>query len=474
MTKVCYLLSHGFAARMVLQSGLLEELRTRGVQTSVLVQRGAESALQEHAESGLLQSHPTDFQPGKLTHGQLSELRRYFREPIRQNPALWSRHVFNRNSGKGWIRWRADLFMLLHRLFHPFHAARRFFSGIDCWVHRSRSVRAALQTLQPDLVVSTYPVSSFESSGLIEAQSLGIRTIGHLLSWDNITCKGRFVTVPDEFVSWGPIMTSELNEQYGVVADRVRECGVPHFDAHLKLVDSRVQSESLQAMGLDPSCPYLFFGMSSPIFAPNEIDVVEWLAQEVSSNRFGPDVQLVVRPHPQNVTGHFADLSWLPRIKALASSRVGVNMPLLGDDGLAWNMQSEDLGVLVNLIGGCRICLNSGSTLSIDALMHGKPVVVTFFDADEDHPWWKSAGRIKEFPHYRKLLDTGAVRPVFDFDELTCAINGYLEDPSRDSAERKSGIAQECGVVDGCAAERVANAIVEFANPHGSKNVAVA
>jgi hypothetical protein len=202
--------------------------------------------------------------------------------------------------------------------------------------------------------------------------------------------------------------------------------------------------------------------MSAPIFAPHEIDIVEWLANQVERDRFGPEMQLVIRPHPQNVVGNMADPTWLPRLERLASSRVALNKPLLTDGGLPWGMEVEDLRVLVNLLSGCAICLNSGSTLSIDAVIHDKPVIVTLFDADRELPWWKSARRIRDFPHYRKLLATGGVQPVDSFAVLEHQVQAYLNQPRRHNEERARTVRQQCGTVDGQSSTRAANALLQI------------
>jgi CDP-glycerol glycerophosphotransferase (TagB/SpsB family) len=250
-----------------------------------------------------------------------------------------------------------------------------------------------------------------------------------------------------------------LREHYGVADQRIHECGVPHFDAHQKLVDPALLRCILNDLNLDSGKPYLFFGMSAPIFAPHEIEIVEWLADKLRRNRFGPDLQLIVRPHPQNVQGNMADRTWLQRLDALRGPRVATNLPLLAEGGLSWDMQQEDLAILVNLLSGCSLCLNSGSTLSIDALAHDKPVVVTLFDADRELPWWRSARRIREFPHYRKLLALGGVRPVGSLAELASEIDAYLADGCRDEAERRESLRQECGSIDGGASRRVARVL---------------
>jgi hypothetical protein len=404
--------------------------------------------------------------PAKKSRFQLTlnDARRYLREPIRDNAALWSRHLYLANGMAGrYAKYRAKFNYLAHRMLYGRSWAHRAFDALDRRQHRSAAIREKIAEINPDLLVATYPVTSFEASCLLEAQSLGIPTVGHLLSWDNITCKGRFTALPDQFVSWGPIMTAELREHYRIERGRVFECGVPHFDAHRQLVDRDCSGTTLRAMGLEPARPFLMFGMSAPIFAPHEIDIVEWLAEQIARDRFGSEMQLVVRPHPQNVSGNMADKGWLPRLKALVGPRVGLNLPLLTEAGLDWDMQQDDLKILVNLLAGCSINLNSGSTLSIDALAHGKPVIVTMFDADRELPWWKSARRIADYPHYQTLLKLKGVSVASSFGSLGEEIDAYLANPTRRQDERRQTIAAECHAIDGNSSRRVAEALARIA-----------
>jgi hypothetical protein len=458
---------------MVLQSELVENIARTGGQLAAFMPGNAENQLSDNDLQHDIRIVSSDFATNKYTHAQASEARRYFCEPMRDNAALWSRHLHNCHSPKLWIRLRAKALHALHRAPFRTHLADRAVSHVDRWLHRSPKIRSLLQRLNPDVVVSTYPVSSFETACLLEAQALRIPTVGHLLSWDNITCKGRFAALPDYFISWGPVMSGELGEAYGVSPDRIFECGVPHFDEHVRLVDPVYRATVLRRMGLDPDRPYLLIGMSAPIFAPHEIDIVEWLANQVERDRFGPEMQLVIRPHPQNVVGNMADPTWLPRLERLVSSRVALNKPLLTGGGLPWAMELEDLKVLVNLLSGCSICLNSGSTLSIDAVIHDKPVIVTLFDADRELPWWKSARRVRDFPHYRKLLAMGGVQAVDSFATLSEEVDAYLRKPMRHGDRRAFTVTRECGSVDGNASSRAANALLRILaitkSGHGSR-----
>ncbi|MGC8990573.1 MAG: hypothetical protein ACP5MD_10650 [Verrucomicrobiia bacterium] len=259
-------------------------------------------------------------------------------------------------------------------------------------------------------------------------------------------------------------MTEELREYYGIGRDRVFETGVAHFDAQLGMADDSVRAGILREMGLAADQPYLLFGMSSPVFAPREIDIIEELVRWVRNGEFGPGLNLVVRPHPQNVKGYMADASWLPRLLNLQGPRVGVFWPKLAESKLEWALEESDLPALASMMAGCTININSGSTFALDGLVHRKPVVLTFFDANEKLPWHRSARRCADYIHLRKLIDTGGLFPVFSFEELRQALHKLLKNPNLNMDARVRALRAECGPVDGRASERIADALVTILN----------
>lgn len=465
---ILFVISHGLAARMAFHTELVPSIAQHGLRLGFVTASAGEPEAHDIAQRLNLRL----FSPPPISArlgGQYNKLRRYIFEDVRKNPALWEKHLraVDREDSRLIERVQARCYMLSNRISTRFPPMRGALRMIERRLLRNKGVAQLLADLKPKLLVSSYPVSVLEATFLLEAQRAGITTVGQLLSWDNITCKGRFSVVPDYFITWGPIMSAELEEYYQVPPERIRQTGVPHFDAHVNMPDPAGVEAEVTALGLDPQRPYMLFGMSAPYFAPREIDIVEWLARQVNENRFGDQMQLVVRPHPQNVQGSMADQSWLPRLDRIAGPRVAVDYPSLENSRLEWNLKESDLAHLVNLISGCSLLLNSGSTLSIDALIHDKPVIVTSFDAEADLAWFKSARRALDFYHYAKLVATGGVRVVRSFDQLDSAITRYLADPSADAAGRARAREQEVGYTDGRSAARVADALATL-HKHGS------
>ena len=122
-------------------------------------------------------------------------------------------------------------------------------------------------------------------------------------------------------------------------------------------------------------------------------------------------------------------------------------------------MQMNDMLDLAHLIEGCAISINSGSTVSIDSLLHNKPVLLTFFDAYEPLPMWTSIRRVAAYGHLKNLVDSGGVVVADNFNNFTEQITRFLKDPDWNHTEREKIMLMECFKNDGMATERVVNAI---------------
>lgn len=466
-TDICYIISHGFAARMLFQTGLVTQLTTAGKTIALITEDAKDENLQEFAKNQNIEVYEISDKKNLWSEDYMFK-RKYYLEEIRSNTALWEKHiksVYYNRSKHPWRRIRPFWYYAIHQLIRIFPSLKKRFKKNEKKFLRSTLVSKTIQEIDPGLVISTYPVSFLEAQVLFAAQEQGRATLIHLLSWDNITCKGIFPVTADYYIVWGPIMYEELMTYYQPKPSHVYTCGVAHFDLHIEVKQAPSYEAELEQLGLDPSKPYLFFAMSSPRFAPKEIDIVEWIAEKVTANLWGPSLQLIVRPHPQNVIGNMADKSWLGRLDRIQSERVKVDYPQLVESKVRWSMKKKDMWRLSNLLAGCCICLNSGSTVSIDALTLEKPVMLTSFDGGSDLKYWQSARRLIDYPHLKKLVDLDGVDVVRSYDALVHQIQQYLKDPEHKLEQRRKTIEQECFRNDGQSTKRVIAAILDITTP---------
>ncbi|MFV1981733.1 MAG: CDP-glycerol glycerophosphotransferase family protein [Rhodothermia bacterium] len=443
--------------RLILHSGLVEELQKDDLSVAVLVPKlGSAESVRLRDRYGVEVLELPNL--NRLANQNLELLRRYLFEDVAGNFALRARHERVMAGTMSKAKFRVSALYLVNRLVHPIPGIRTGLERVQRRFYRNAEVAEMLKNLAPRIVVSTYPANPLEGVVLAESARSGILTVIQLLSWDNITSKGHFTVLGDRFVTWGPIMTDEIKEFYNVDDSDIAEVGVPHFDAHMKAATPERIAAERQRLGLPTDQPYIFFGMSSPFIAPTEIDIVEALADRTNADEFGPEMHLLVRPHPQNLYGNMADHSWISRLDAMKGPRVVIDYPSIIKGSLPWMMQEEDLFSLGNLLSGAAVTVNSGSTLSIDAMIHDRPVVLTAFDLGEELPWWQSASRGIKFTHNAKLVALKGLRVAGSFDELMTHLKAYIENPRLDEEGREASRRMECGPCDGQSVTRTADA----------------
>lgn len=461
-TDICYVISHGFAARMVLQTGLIDRLTKEGKSVAIISPDAADENFDQLKKNPLVRVYDANINL-TIWDDDYGVKRRYYLEDIRSNPVFWEKHIYSilyTKSKHPWKRIRPFIYYPIYKLIPHFPSIRENFKRKESSYLVSKKATALLKEINPKLVVSTYPINYLEAKFLYAAKEEGITTLIHLLSWDNISTKGIFPVTPDRFIAWGKVMFEELKEYYGVGAEQVDICGVAHFDQHIEVKNTDGYKTVIQQLGLDPEKPYFFIAMSAPRFAPHEIDIVEWIAKEIHNNAFGKEMQLVVRPHPQNVQGVFGDNKWLKRLDLLKSERVAIDYPQLVESKVRWSMRKSDMLRLSNLLAGCSVCLNSGSTVSIDALMMDKPVILTSFDGEYQLYYWKSARRLVDYFHLKKFVGMGGANVVRSYEELNTELQKYIADPNHDLAQRQYALQMECHANDGQATKRVVEALV--------------
>lgn len=456
----CYVVSHGFALRMLLQTNLIGRLAQKGYKVAIVSLNPDDQNFKEFENNSQVTLVKWNEESSIWDDDYLYK-RAYFLEDIDANPGLKEKFynaLFYSKSKHPWKRVRPLYYYLIYKLISFFPGIRKSFLAKEGKYLLSKEADNILDRIEPRMVIATYPVSIMEAKMLYSASQKSIPTTLQLLSWDNITMKGRFPVSADSYLAWGGIMKEELLQKYEISEKDITITGVPHFDLH---VEVREKASAQNSLSLTNGKPYIFFAMSSPRFAPKEIDIVEWLASAVRENKFGSDLHLVVRPHPQNMTTFMAKESWLKRLDKLNGDRIVIDYPRLNQSDIRWSMQNQDMIRLSEIISNCSVCLNSGSTVSIDALYHHKPVILTSFDGESKISYWNSARRLIDYTHLRKYCAIGGAEIARSYEELREKINLFLADPEYKIKDRKSALRQQCYKDDGQATER---AIVALSN----------
>ena len=182
-------------------------------------------------------------------------------------------------------------------------AARYVLTATERQERPPRRLVDAVQATAPDVVVLTPLVEpgGAQTDVVRVARDLGIPTVLAVASWDNLTLKGGLHSVPDVVAVWNAAQAREAIELHAVPADRIQVTGAVAYDHWFDRAPAATREEFCVAAGLDAGRPFVVYVGSSSFIAPDEGRfVVEWVDALAAA---APELQLVVRPHPENPLG---------------------------------------------------------------------------------------------------------------------------------------------------------------------------
>jgi CDP-glycerol glycerophosphotransferase (TagB/SpsB family) len=182
---------------------------------------------------------------------------------------------------------------------------------------------------------------------------------------------------------------------------------------------------------------------NTPTNAPYEDRFVERLVtwwREGPRERF----QLLFRPHPR-------DRRWSQRFRA-ARAVEGIHLQ---------EPSFTDLEELATLLQHADAVVANAGTILLDALVNDRPAVCVLYDegAPAGESW---AAKNVVGKHYEELAASGAFYRAASFEEVVAGVERALAEPSELADARHAVVRAVVGEVDGRAAERTVDAIVEI------------
>ena len=303
-----------------------------------------------------------------------------------------------------------------------------------------------LRADRPAIVLSNLQMQSAVPF-LVAGRRLGLPLVGTVASWDHTVGKGVISPRLDRYLVQNERMRDDLVRFHDVPRERIVVTGWPQSDVFHARRPREAYEAVLRGYGLDPARPLVLVMGNTPTNTPYEerffARLVSWWRDSGSDGRFS----LLFRPHPR-------DSRWEERF---ASAR--------GLEGAAVQQPSfTDIEILATLLQHAGAVVTNAGTILLDALVNDRPVVCVLYDEGDDGPpsdSWAAKSVIGE--HYRDVAASGAFHRAESFDEVVAGIERSLADPGELREERRRVVATVVGAVDGHAAERVVEAMLEGA-----------
>ena len=191
-----------------------------------------------------------------------------------------------------WIKWGIKL-----RLFDLI-SVRNWVGRVKTHNKPDERIVNELRQIKPDWVIGTpltYWQSHVEGEYIKAAQSLGIKTAGLVLTWDNLTTKNRFYPIPDVVFAWNELHKQELIKYHEVPESKIEVVGSFVFEHWLSAKPFISKKQFCEKYELDPLKPiYCYLGSSLSIAGKDDGVMAKGLI------RVYPEAQFILRPHPSN------------------------------------------------------------------------------------------------------------------------------------------------------------------------------
>ncbi len=291
----------------------------------------------------------------------------------------------------------------------------------------------------PCVLVTCEPFDNRDIQLQRTMHKIGVPSITIIPSWDNPSTKGCILTDAGIYLVWGEQQKEELLNFYpGLDPSRVRISGIPQFDSYFnRQVANFERSQFLSLLKIPENRKVILYATCSEKLFPTEPLVVSDVADAISEGRLGEDAHLLIRCHPADRASRYEHLRSSGRVTIFPSS-------LKAKHNLAeWIPPGDEVDILAATLRSCDLCINTASTITLDALACGKPVVNVGYDG-KPCTYLKSVLRYYDYFHLRPIALSGAVPIVKSAIELVKESKKALENPAIYQKERNSVLERFC------------------------------
>ncbi len=278
-----------------------------------------------------------------------------------------------------------------------------------------------------DGVLSTSPMDIRENILVNQLQQQGLRSMGMLIGWDNLSSKGVINADFHRILTWNAGMQATYNRLYTlyrIAGQAVLITGIPRFDLYYKPV---TPSETVfrNTWGFSPSDSVILFTTCAIRHFPQQTDIVEHLLEYLTTR---PRCKLFIRCHPfdnfeayQRYRSHPAVRIWFPAdLPNLSPERTVQGIP-----------ETDTLHTLSAMLNYCHVCLHVASTIRLDAIAAGIPCLAIAYDGNTPRNYVRSVRRLYDFTHQQAIRELQCREWVLSKAALFAALSRHLENSQK-------------------------------------------
>jgi hypothetical protein len=291
----------------------------------------------------------------------------------------------------------------------------------------------------PDILIVGEPFDNRDQQLQRELHFKGVGSIAVIPSWDNPSTKGVILSYVKKVFVWGEIQKEELINYYPTLKDdKIVKVGIPQFDVYREQFILKIDKfDFLGQMSIANDKKIILYATCPETLFPKEPDVILDIADAMSSKNIDGSCHLLVRLHPKDRMDRYTKLITMPNVTLFS--------PSISDGGgeFSWRPASDELLNLANMVRNADLCINTASTMSLDALAANIPVINIAYDEYEANSR-KSISRYYQYSHLNPLSASGGVYISYNRFQLINQINKVLSDPNKNLIQRRRIISKYC------------------------------
>lgn len=311
-----------------------------------------------------------------------------------------------------------------------------------------------LQHHRIDAVVSATPYHDQDALVMWAARTAGIPTLSTIISFDNPTIRARVPVLGDRVLVWNGHNADELIRSYPEVrAEDVAVIGAPQFDLHRDAALVEPEAEWRSRLGIPPDRPVVLYGAGPSRLVPGEVRLVELIDRALASGAVDGEPYLLVRRHPADPPGPWADLRSRLRAGTVTDPWAAGTKPARG-----WPTES-DLRLQMSTLAHSQVHVNICSSMTLDGAMFDRPQIGPTFVPGADR---RVRRQIKDFyrqEHWWPITRSGALAVAHDEASLLAEIASALADPPGRRAQRQAMLDDVIPMPDGHASSRLVDEV---------------
>lgn len=374
------------------------------------------------------------------------------RSGINSHTNLWSKMRSYRRGDSSWFDTHAKraLAFSLGGFSWYKHVLRRL---ILTWQSDAR-LRELYDTYKPDRLFAT-SLTNYDFDVLIarEAKKRGIKIIGMVRSWDNLSSHGLLRVLPDVFLLQNIFLKDMAVEYQAIDPSKlpIHIVGLPHYDAH-KHIESILPPREvfLRSLGLDPNKKIIFYGAMGEFLFIHEGELPYVFQDLIDTGKVDRDTQFLYRAHPK----FKFDPEKAKSIQSVVFDTGGKYI----DTNKTDTSENENIHLMASMYYS-DVVVTGASTIAIDAAVMNKPIICIGFDGMTPYSkvnYWESVRRFYDlYTHFEELMDCNGAKLAVTPHDLATYIKEYSTNPEKDAEGRKQIVNRFVAPFDGKAGVRL-------------------